>query len=132
RPRVLGIQTNQVLQITNSDPVTHTIHPMAQINREWNHSQGAGEAPLARRFARPEVMIHVKCNIHNWMQAYIGVVDNPYFAVSGEDGSYRIGNLPSGTYSIAIWQETLGTQELQATVAPHSNTQADVTFKGTN
>ena len=132
RPRVLGIQTNQALQITNSDPVTHSIHPMAQINREWNHSQAAGEPPLARKFARPEVMIHVKCNIHSWMQAYIGVVDNPYFAVSGEDGSYRIGNLPPGTYTVAIWQEKLGTQEQQVTVAPHSNTQADVTFKGTN
>ena len=132
RPRVLGIQTNQALQITNSDPVTHSIHPMAQINREWNHSQGAGEPPLARKFARPEFMIHVKCNIHSWMQAYIGVVDSPYFAVSGEDGSYRIGNLPPGTYTVAIWQERLGTQERQVTVAPHSNTQADVTFKGTN
>jgi hypothetical protein len=132
RPRVLGIQTNQSLQITNSDPVTHSIHPMAQINREWNHSQGAGEPPLARKFARPEVMIRVKCNIHSWMQAYIGVVDNPYFAVSGEDGSYRIGNLLPGTYTVAIWQEKLGTQEQQVTVAPHSNTQADVTFKGAN
>jgi len=132
RPRVLGIQTNQTLQITNSDPVTHSIHPVAQINREWNHSQGTGEPPLARKFARPEVMINVKCNIHSWMQAYIGVVDNPYFAASGEDGSYRIGNLPPDTYTVAIWQETLGTQEQQVTVAPHSNTQADVTFKETN
>jgi hypothetical protein len=132
RPRVLGIETNQALQITNSDPVTHSIHPMAQINREWNHSQGTGEPPLVRKFARPEVMIHVKCNIHSWMRAYIGVVDNPYFAVSGEDGSYRIGNLPPGTYTVAIWQEKLGTQEQQVTVAPHSNAQADVTFKGTN
>jgi hypothetical protein len=132
KPRVLGIQTNQALRITNSDPVTHSIHPMAQINREWNHSQGAGDPPLARKFARPEVMIHVKCNIHGWMQAYIGVVDNPYFAVSGEGGSYHIGNLPPGTYTVAIWQEKLGTLEQQVTVAPRSNTQADVTFKGTN
>ncbi len=77
-------------------------------------------------------MIRVKCNIHSWMQAYIGVVDNFYFAVSGEGGSYRIGNLPPGTYTLAIWQEKLGMQEERVTVAPHSNTQADVTFKGTN
>ena len=77
-------------------------------------------------------MIHVKCNIHSWMQAYVGVMDNPYFAVSGEDGSYRIGNLPPGTYTVAIWQEKLGTQEQQVMVTRPSNTQADVTFKGTN
>jgi hypothetical protein len=130
RPQVLGIQTDQPLQVTNSDPVTHNIHPMAEINREWNHSQGAGDAPLARKFAKPEVMIRVKCNIHSWMHAYIGVVDNPYFAVSKEDGSYAIRNLPPGTYTIEIWQESLGTQERQVTVAPHANTSVNVTFKG--
>ena len=109
---------------------THSIHPMAQINREWNHSQGAGDPPVVRRFARPEFMIHVKCNIHSWMQAYIGVVDNPYFAVSGEDGSYRIGNLPPGIYTVAIWQEKLGTQEQQVTVAPHSNHRRTLPSRG--
>ncbi len=53
--RVMGIQTGQALQVTNSDPVTHNIHPQAQINREWNHSQGAGDAPLARKFIKSEV-----------------------------------------------------------------------------
>jgi hypothetical protein len=130
QPRVLGIQTSQTLQVVNSDPVTHNIHPMAQVNREWNHSQGAGDAPLARRFIKPEVMIRVKCNIHSWMHAYIGVVDNPYFAVSKDDGRFTIGNLPPGTYTIGIWQENLGTQERQVTVAPHSNTLANLTFKG--
>jgi len=130
RPRVLGIQTNQPLQVTNSDPVTHNIHPLAEINREWNHSQGAGDPPLARKFTKPEVMIRVKCNIHSWMHAYIGVVDSPYFAVSKDDGSYSISNLPPGTYTIEIWQESLGTQERQVTVAPHTNTPVNVTFKG--
>ena len=129
-PRVLGIQTNQTLQVVNSDPVTHNIHPMAQINREWNHSQGAGDTPLARRFIKPEVMIRVKCNIHSWMHAYIGVVDNPYFAVSKDDGSYTIANLPPGTYTLGIWQENLGTREQQITVVPHANTIANITFKG--
>jgi plastocyanin len=130
RPRVFGIQTGQPFQVTNSDPVTHNIHPMAQINREWNHSQGAGDPPITRRFLKPEVMIAVKCNIHRWMHAYIGVVDNPYFAVSKEDGSYTIGNLPPGTYTVAVWQESLGTEEQQVTIAPHQQTALNVTFKG--
>jgi plastocyanin len=130
RPRIVGIQTSQILQVTNSDPVTHNIHPLAQINREWNHSQGAGEAPLGRRFTKPEVMIRVKCNIHPWMHAYIGVVDNPYFAVSKKDGTYSIGKLPPGIYTIAFWQEDLGTQERQVNVSPHTNTLINLTFKG--
>lgn len=130
KPRVLGLQTNQVFQVINSDPVTHNIHPMAQINREWNHSQGPGDPPLDRKFIRPEVMIPVKCNIHSWMHAYIGVIDHPYFAVSKPDGTFTIGNLPPGTYTVAVWQERLGIEERQIAVSPHSSTLMNVTFKG--
>jgi plastocyanin len=129
RPRVMGIQTGQTLQVINSDPVTHNIHPMAEINREWNHSQGAGDPPIARRFIKPEIMIRIKCNIHSWMHAFIGVLDHPYFSVSKDDGSFEIKNLPPGTYTIAVWQEKLGTQEQQVTVAPHGSVEANFTFK---
>jgi plastocyanin len=130
RPRVLGIQVGQVLKVVNSDPVTHNIHPMAEINREWNHSQGAGDPPIARKFIKPEIMVPVKCNIHSWMHAYIGVVDNPYFAVSQDNGSFEINNLPPGSYTIAVWQEKLGTQEQQITVPPHGKAEANFTYKG--
>ena len=130
RPRILGIQTNQALEVINSDPVTHNIHPMAEINREWNHSQGPGDAPLNRHFIKSEIMIKVKCNIHSWMHAYIGVVDHPYFAVSKDDGTFEIKNLPPGTYTVAVWQENLGTQEQQITVSPHTNAVTNFTFKG--
>jgi plastocyanin len=130
RPRVMGIQVGQVLKVVNSDPVTHNIHPMAQINREWNHSQGAGDPPLARKFLKPEIMVPVKCNIHSWMHAFIGVLDYPYFAVSGDDGNFEIKNLPPGTYTIAVWQEKLGTQEQQVTVGPLGKAEANFTFKG--
>jgi plastocyanin len=129
RPRILGIQTGQVFQVVNSDPVTHNIHPMAHINREWNHSQGPGDPPLIRRFLKPEVMVPVKCNIHNWMHAFIGVLAHPYFAVSKDDGTFEIKNLPAGTYTLAIWQEKLGTQEQQITVQPGGEITADFTMK---
>lgn len=129
-PRIVGVQTNQPLEISNSDPVTHSIHPMAQSNREWNHSQGSGEAPIVRRFPRPEVMIPVKCNIHSWMHCYIGVVDHPYFAVSDADGAFTIPNVPPGDYVLEAWHEKLGTQQLKVTVAPSGRQQADFKFKG--
>jgi hypothetical protein len=129
-PRVLGLQTNQPLLISNSDPVTHNIHPIAQVNREWNHSQGSGEPPITRRFTRPEVMIPVKCNIHSWMHCFIGVVDHPYFAVSGVDGTFAIRNIPPGAYVLEVWHEKLGTQELKVTVTPSGQQQVDFKFKG--
>jgi hypothetical protein len=128
-PRVLGLQTNQTLKVVNSDPVTHNIHPMAEVNRAWNHSQGAGDPPLNRKFTQPEIMIPVKCNIHGWMRAYIGVLDHPYFAVSKEDGTFTIPNLPPGTYTLAIWQEKLGTQEQQITISPQQHAVIDFTYK---
>jgi plastocyanin len=129
-PRVLGIQVGQTLSVLNSDPVTHNIHPMAQINREWNHSQGAGDEPLARKFTKPEIMIRVKCNIHSWMHAFIGVLDHPYYAVSDSTGSFTIPNLPPGDYTLEAWHEKLGAQDQKITVSPSGKVTADFTFKG--
>ena len=130
RPRVLGLMVGQDLKVINSDPVTHNIHPMAVVNREWNHSQGAGDPPLDRKFTKTEIMIPVKCNIHAWMHAYIGVVDNPYFAVTKDDGTFKIENLPPGTYTLGVWHEKLGTQEQQITVSAKADTPVSFTFKG--
>ncbi len=130
RPRVMGVQVGQEFDVVNSDPVTHNIHPMAVVNREWNHSQGAGDPAMKRKFTKQEVMIPVKCNIHSWMRAYIGVLDHPYFAVTGEDGSFAIKNLPPGTYTIGVWQEKLGTQERQVTIGPREDGVAAFMFGG--
>ena len=129
-PRVLGIQVGQPLQVVNSDPVTHNIHPQAELNREWNHSQGPGDPPILRRFTKPEVMIPVKCNIHSWMHTFIGVLSHPYYAVTSHDGTFTIGNLPPGTYTLGVWQQTLGTREQQVIIQPHGNSVVNVTFKG--
>lgn len=129
-PRITGIQVGQQLSVSNSDPVTHNIHPLAQINREWNHSQGQGDEPLARKFLRPEVMIRVKCNIHSWMHAFIGVTENPYYAVSDDKGSFTIPNLPPGEYTLEAVHELLGTQDRKITVSPKGAIKADFAFKG--
>ena len=130
RPRVVGIQTGQTLNVTNSDPLTHNIHPMAQVNREWNQSQSEGAPALKRRFTRPEIMIPVKCNIHGWMRSFIGVVDHPYFAVTDSAGSFEIRNVPPGEYVVAAWQERFGAKEQTVTLAPSEKANAAFTFTG--
>jgi len=129
-PRVLGIQTGQALNVSNSDAVTHNIHPLAQVNREWNHSQGPGDAPLTRRFRKPEVMVRVKCNIHSWMRAWVGAVEHPYFAVTAKDGRFRLPPLPPGEYTLAAWHEAGGEQEQKLTVPPTANIEVYFRFKG--
>ena len=74
-------------------------------------------------------MVPVVCNIHSWMRAYIGVLDHPYFAVTGENGLFEIGNVPPGEYTIGAWHETLGEQEFKVTVAPSGTSTADFTFQ---
>ena len=131
-PRIIAMQTGQALKVINSDPVTHNIHPRAKVNREWNQNQPEGSPPAVRKFFNlPEVMIRVKCNIHPWMKAWIGVVDNPYFAVTKADGSFEMKNVPPGVYTVEAWQEDFSsTQEQQVTVAASGKAAADFTFKG--
>ena len=95
-PRVLGVMTGQPIQITNSDPTNHNLHAVPELNPEWNDTQSPGEAPKMRTFAVQEVMIPVKCNVHPWMRSYIGVVSHPFFAVTGDDGTFHDKRTASG------------------------------------
>lgn len=132
QPHVLGIMVGQTLKVVSSDPTTHNIHPMPTSNREWNMSQAPGAAPIEQKFARPEVMVPVKCNQHPWMRAWIGVVPNPFYAVSGNDGTFTIKGLPPGTYTIEAWSAIGGTgqtQDQQVTIGPKESKNVNFSFK---
>lgn len=103
-PYVLGLQTKQKLLVSNSDPLLHNVHPTPTVagNKESNRAQAANQAPLEYMFDNPEVFLRFKCDVHPWMFAYVGVVDHPYFAVSGKDGTYKIANVPPGDYVIEM------------------------------
>jgi Polysaccharide lyase family 4, domain II len=128
-PHVLALMTNQPLQVVNSDMTTHNIHPVPKNNREWNESQPPGSQPINQMFAREEVAVPVKCNVHPWMKAYIAVVGSPYFQVTGKDGSFSLKNVPPGTYTVSAWHESLGTQEQMVTVGPKESKAVTLTFK---
>jgi plastocyanin len=124
-PRVAGVQTGQQLVFRNSDDLLHNIRATPNVNRGFNISQPRNmDSP--RTFASREVMIPIECNVHGWMHAYVGVLDHPYFAVSDGDGSFRIANVPPGTYTIETWHERYGTQTEQITVGP--NETVELTF----
>lgn len=129
-PHVIAVMTNQDIEIINDDPTNHNIHPTPKDNREWNESQPPKGEPKMKNFARQEIMIPVKCNVHPWMRAYISVVSHPFFAVTGDDGSFTIKGLPPGTYTIEAIHEKYGAKEMQITVAPKDSKTVDFDFKG--
>lgn len=129
-PHVVALMAGQNLDIKNADPTNHNIHPMPANNPDFNQSQPPNSGDIDHSFAREEVMVPVKCNIHPWMRAYIGVVSHPFFAVTGDDGTYSIKGLPPGTYTIQVWQEKYGTQDQQITVGAKDSKTQDFTIKG--
>ncbi len=128
-PHVLGIMVGQPLKVVNSDFTTHNIHVMPKNNPQWNQSQPPGAAPFYKKFEHPEIMVPVHCNEHPWMKAYIGVVSNPFFAVTGDDGTFTIKGVPPGEYTIEAWTATFGTQQTKVTVRAQRSATADFTFR---
>lgn len=128
-PHVLGVMAGQRLKITNSDQTTHNVHPLpTKGNTEWNQSQSAGAAPLEKTFARSEIVIPVKCNQHPWMKSYVGVMRNPLYAVSTEDGKFTITGLPPGTYTVAALHEKYGEKTMSVTVGAKEIKTQDFAF----
>ncbi|MGH9675065.1 MAG: carboxypeptidase regulatory-like domain-containing protein, partial [Bryobacteraceae bacterium] len=130
QPHVIGVVVGQEIEIRNSDDTNHNVHPLPKINREWNESQAPKSDPKRKSFPREEVMIAVKCNVHPWMRSYVGVVRHPYFAITGDDGTFTIKDVPPGEYTVEAWHEKYGTMETKVTVAPKESKSADFDFKG--
>jgi len=127
-PHVLGIMVGQPLEIINSDPVLHNIKAIAKANRPFNVSQPGAGMKTTRTFSAPEVMVNLECNVHGWMHAYAGVRPDPFYAVTGPDGSFSISGLPPGTYTIEAWHEKFGTQTATVTIAGTESKTANFTF----
>ena len=67
-------------------------------------------------FDKEELMFKIKCDVHPWMAAYVGVMTHPFYDVTAEDGKYTIDGLPAGTYEVEVWHEKLGTKTASVTV----------------
>jgi len=126
-PHVLAVQTGQTLVIRNSDGILHNINAQPQQNRGFNISQPVNMTS-ERTFPVQEVMIPLRCDVHGWMNAYLGVVSHPFFAVSSEDGSFDLSTLPPGDYVVEAWHERYGTQTQNVTVATGETAQVEFTF----
>lgn len=127
RPRVVGALVGQTLRIMNSDPLLHNIHSLSDKSNAFNVGQPMAGMVYEVRL-EDEEMLRVKCDIHRWMTAYVGVVGHPYFAVTGDGGTFTIRDVPAGTYTMHAWHELYGTLEQPVRVEPGATTALDFTY----
>ena len=129
-PHVQGMRQGQSLSIKTSDPTAHNVHGYAKVNRPFNRSQPAGASDVSIRMRRDEASppMKVKCDIHPWMNAFVAVVEHPYFSVTGDDGAFKLENLPPGTYTIEAWHEKYEVMEQTVTIGDNETKTLEFTY----
>jgi plastocyanin len=128
-PHVFGMRVGQSLEIVNSDPTLHNIHALPKGNQEFNTGQPIQGMKTTHTFTAKEVMVPFKCDVHGWMNAYVGVLDHPFFATTDESGKFEIKGLPPGTYTIEAWHEKLGPMTQSVTIGAKESKDVNFTFK---
>tara|TARA_B100000212_G_scaffold87046_2_gene63504 strand:+ start:599 stop:1297 length:699 start_codon:yes stop_codon:yes gene_type:complete len=128
-PHVMGVMKGQEILIKNSDATLHNIHGLPKVNTEFNFAMPKVLKEKKMTLVKSEEAFKVKCDVHPWMSAYVQVFDHPYFAVTSKDGSYKIDNIPAGTYEVVAWQEKFKDKTVshQVTVS-EGNSKQDFTF----
>jgi plastocyanin len=121
KPHAMTIMVGQPYKILNSDGVLHNVHTLPKINKSFNSAMPGNRKEATTAFEKPEPVFQIKCDVHPWMAAYIGVFTHPFHAVTSPDGKFTIANLDAGTYEISAWHERLGTQTASITVGANES-----------
>ncbi len=128
-PHVVGVMAGQPLEFWNADGVLHNVHGLPAKNREFNLGMPGSLKEKQITLDTPEPPFSVKCDVHPWMNAFVAVMSHPYFDVTAQDGKYSI-KVPAGSYTIAAWQEKLGTQTQKVTVGAGETKTVDFQLQG--
>ncbi len=129
KPHVLGVQVGQDLEVLNSDPTLHNVHSLSKLNTQFNQAMPMKGMKITKKFDKVETF-KVKCEVHTWMGAYIGVFSHPFYAVTGDDGSFTLKGVPAGDYTLEAWHEKYGVQTAKVKVDAAGKASADFKFKG--
>jgi plastocyanin len=128
KPHVMGLMVGQPYKILNSDGILHNIHTLPKINKAFNKPMPATMKETTTTFDKAEPIFNIKCDVHPWMQAYVGVFTNPFYSVTSSNGKFTISGLDPGTYELTAWHERLGTQTASVTVGASGTKTQDFKF----
>jgi plastocyanin len=126
-PRVQAASIGQFVLLKNSDPILHTAHALF-ANDQPQFNVGLYPGRTSRKPLVAAGLVKIRCEVHQWMAAYIVVTEHPYHAVSDVYGEYELRDVPPGVYQLKVWHETLGTQEKRIEVKPAGTPKVDFTF----
>jgi len=127
-PHVAAVMTGDPVEVGNADSTTHNINVISKSRQGWNETQAQGSAPIQKSFAKEEITLLVKCNIHPWMRFYLAVLSHPYFQVTGKDGQFALRNVPPGTYKLVAWHEEFGAREQNIVIEPKQEKTVSIAF----
>jgi len=127
RPHIQIVAPGQTFNIVNDDGILHNIHTTSKINAPFNQAQPKFQKTISKKFDKPEI-VKLACDVHNWMNGWVVVQASPYYALTGADGTFKIPDVPAGTYDVKFWQEKLGEQTGKVTVAASGDAKVDLSY----
>lgn len=128
RPHVVAVQAGQTLRFVNADDGGMVVHLLPTVNPEASYSRPRrGEQQDFQLQAEPP--FRVRSDIHPWTSLWVAVFDHPYFAVTGEDGSFKLSDVPPGKHTLEAWHEKFGTLRSEVELKPRETKTVNFTFE---
>ncbi len=128
RPWLQGAVRGQKILLRNSDGTTHSVRAVANDLTVFHVIQAPGAKDVAKDPLASDV-VRIGCDLHPWMTAFVVVSEHPFFAVTADDGTFEINDVPAGNYGLEAWNDRLGTVRSEVTVEDGKAVESKFTFK---
>jgi plastocyanin len=128
-PHVLAFPAGSTVEIVNPDGILHNIHSYSKVNSAFNMAQPKFKKTMEVKIEKPEI-IEVRCDVHGWMEGWLVATANPYFAVTDSSGTFKLTDVPPGTYTVEVWHQKLGKTTQKVTVKAKEDAKVNFEMAG--